>query len=110
MRQLILFFLIAAFANALFGAADQGFDTSGVPHAPATPEPAAPKDFLRPDGLISTDALSKLIALRDPKIVLIDARSEADYLAGHLPGARNLPSDSLQDPATAPYFMLSGEA
>ena len=91
-------------------ASDPGFDTSGAPRLTAANEPPAPKEFARPDGLISTDALAKLIAAKDLKLVLIDARNDQDYTLGHLPGARNLPSDALQDPAAAPYYMISAEA
>jgi thiosulfate/3-mercaptopyruvate sulfurtransferase len=91
-------------------AGDQGFDTSGAPRLTVANEPPAPREFARSDALISTDALARLIASKDPKLVLIDARNEQDYGVGHLPGARNLSSDSLQDPEAAPYYMPSAES
>jgi len=37
---------------------------------------------------------------RDPKVIVIDARSPKEYAAGHLPGAINLPGDQWRTPAS----------
>lgn len=102
---------IPAASSTLSAGEDKGFDTTGVPHTsvPAVNEPPAPKDFARADALMSTDALGKLLAAKDPKLVIIDARPDSDYVATHIFGARNIPSDPLQDPSAPPYFMPSVE-
>jgi thiosulfate/3-mercaptopyruvate sulfurtransferase len=90
-------------------AGDQGVDTATVPHATPVPEAQAPTEFVRADALIDTEALAKLIDSRDPKLVVIDARNEENYGAGHLPGARNIPSDSFQDPSNLPSYLANSE-
>lgn len=42
--------------------------------------------------------------------VLIDVRAEADYVAGHIPGAINIPFTALTDPATPIEGMLRPQA
>ena len=112
MRRITAFYLLlAAIPACVIAGEDKGFDTTGLPKATTTAtEAPAPKEYPRADALVSTENLAKLIAAKDPKLVLIDARNDVDYIAAHIPGARNLPSDSLQDPAAAPYFMISPEA
>jgi thiosulfate/3-mercaptopyruvate sulfurtransferase len=118
MIRLGVFYLVllaipaASFTTATLAGEDKGFDTTGVPRVSTTTatEPPAPKEFARPDALMSTDTLGKLLAAKDPKLVIIDARPDSDYIATHILGARNIPSDALQDPSAPPYFMPSVEA
>jgi thiosulfate/3-mercaptopyruvate sulfurtransferase len=78
---------------------------------PASPaEPPAPKEFLRPDGLVATPALAKELQKADGKLVVVDARSRTAFEAGHIAGAVNIESDALQDPERPPYFMPTPEA
>jgi thiosulfate/3-mercaptopyruvate sulfurtransferase len=73
------------------------------------PEPPAPKEFLRPTGLVSTEMLAKLIKDADPKFVIIDSRSRDAFDEGHITGARSLPSDPLQDPQAPPFYLVSAD-
>ncbi|MBI4199504.1 MAG: rhodanese-like domain-containing protein, partial [Chloroflexi bacterium] len=51
-------------------------------------------DYARPELVISTDELAKL--LTDPGVKILDARGADDYKAGHIPGAISLPSPRTQ--------------
>jgi thiosulfate/3-mercaptopyruvate sulfurtransferase len=48
--------------------------------------------------LITADALKARV--NDPKLLIIDVRSAAEYAAGHIPGAINLPGRQWRTPAT----------
>lgn len=50
------------------------------------------RSFVSPD---EVEALRQA----DPNLVILDVRPEKDYLAGHLPGAINLPGDQWRTPA-----------
>lgn len=52
---------------------------------PAYAEPIT--SFLRPDALITADELALLISTDAPNMVIITAASDAQYEAGHIPGA-----------------------
>lgn len=90
-------------------AGDQGVDPNVVPHTASVVEAAAPAEFARAEALVETDALAALIAARDPKLILIDARADDAYAAGHLRGARDIPSDSFQDPGNLPFYLAAAE-
>lgn len=75
----------------------------------AVPEPPAPKEFARKEALVEIEDLRKLIAARDRKLVIIDARNQEQYLEGHLPDARNIPSDTFQDTEHGPHYLASIE-
>lgn len=59
-----------------------------------------------PDGLgkdISTpEGLQKLIERKDPRFVIVDVRSPAEYAAGHIPTAINIPGGITADMAGPP--------
>ncbi|HEY3322385.1 MAG TPA: sulfurtransferase [Planctomycetota bacterium] len=73
------------------------------------PEPPAPKTFARAECLVSTDVLAERLQKKDPGLLIVDARAQEEYRSGHLPGARNIQSDLLQDAKSPPYFMPSAE-
>jgi rhodanese-related sulfurtransferase len=52
------------------------------------PPPAAP--------LISPEALVARQATGDPAMILLDVRTPEEYAAGHVPGAINVPHDTLE--------------
>lgn len=107
MRNLLGLLMLFPIAATSTQAGDQGVDPNVVPHAATGAEPAAPAEFPRAEALIETDALAKLIAVRDANLVVIDARGEETYAAGHISGARNIPSDPFQDPGNLPYFLAN---
>lgn len=51
-------------------------------------------DYARPELIISSDELAKL--LTNPEVRILDARGADDYKAGHVPGAISLPSPRTQ--------------
>ena len=52
---------------------------------------------------ISPDALADLVIKGDPTLQLIDVRPATDYTLFHLPGALNIPFDSLLSDTWRPY-------
>ena len=92
-------------ACSLISAADQGVDTNIVPRSSSVDESPAPKDYPRAGALVSTVMLAKWIETRTEKLVIVDARGDDDYAQGHLPQARNIPSDMLQNTQNPPYLM-----
>lgn len=64
-------------------------------HRPHT-EPAR-QAYLGRDDTDSITAEDVVERLGSPDIVLVDVRPEAEFAAGHLPGARNIPLDQLAD-------------
>ncbi|MCY3022135.1 MAG: rhodanese-like domain-containing protein [Planctomycetota bacterium] len=97
---------------AVFFAADALAAADGKTAPPPSPhltELPAPKEFARPDALVSTEALAKLLPGGRSKLVLIDARGRAAFNEGHVPGALNIESDTLQDPERPPYYMPTRE-
>jgi phage shock protein E len=73
--------------------------TLGLPAAAAEPQAkpdatpvAAPAPAATP---ISQSALLERLATPVPDLLVLDVRTPAEYAAGHLPGARNVPHDQL---------------
>lgn len=62
------------------------------------------KDIRTPEGL------RKLIERKDPRFVIVDVRSPAEYAAGHIPTAINIPggitADIKEAPAKDKYLVL----
>jgi len=52
--------------------------------------PAGYKGFPRGDALITVQELKQRIDTRDPKLVILAAQSDREYLPGHIPGARQV--------------------
>ena len=65
-----------------------------------TPVPAAPAAATEEGGVPALD-LAQAQALRDSGAPFLDARFPADYAAGHIPGARNIPPDMFADQVEA---------
>lgn len=67
-----------------------------------------------PDGLgqevRTPDGLQKVIERRDPRFVIVDVRSPAEYAAGHIPTAINIPggitTDMKDPPAKDKYIVV----
>jgi phage shock protein E len=76
---------IAMFAGALLA-------TAGVPDARAGDPVAAPVANAAP---VSQADLLERLERQDPDLVVLDVRSPAEFAAGHVPGARNIPHDLL---------------
>ena len=53
------------------------------------------RDVLVKEYVVTTDDLAHLLIQKDPSILLIDVRPEAEYKKYSLPGAINIPLDSL---------------
>jgi thiosulfate/3-mercaptopyruvate sulfurtransferase len=95
-------------ASALAGEPNEPPPAAPVPRA-MVQEPPAPEKFIRPQGLVSSETLWTLIRANDPKLVVIDARNRELYDQAHIPTARCVVSDQLQDTQAAPYFLASQE-
>ena len=65
-------------------------------------------DFSDPILLISAAGLEPLV--EDPGLRIVDARDSKEYQEGHLPGAVNLPANSLVDPESRIRGNLSSES
>lgn len=66
--------------------------------APAAPAPAAAPAAPAPKQARQTNAAGLKADLDAKKVpVLVDVRTSAEFAAGHVPGALNLPIDTLQD-------------
>jgi rhodanese-related sulfurtransferase len=59
---------------------------------PAPTTTAAPADAAKP---ISQEALKSRVAEKEPGLVVLDVRTPAEFAAGHVPGARNVPHDEI---------------
>src|SRR4051812_45106934 len=104
LRHRLPLLIVLAIVLAAYSVARAGEPTSPAPtaFAPLIVEPAAPKTFPRADALVSVTTLLDLFKQKELKLVLIDARNRDLYDQGHLPGARNIPSDPLQAPDAPP--------
>lgn len=60
--------------------------------------------MLRQDYVYSADELADLLIQKDPSIQLIDVRTAKEYTAYSLPGAINIPMDSLLSPSWGGYL------
>ena len=80
---------------------------------PFSAPPWAQSDTL-PDGLSesirSPEGLRSLIERKDPRFVIVDVRPPAEYAAGHIPTAVNIPGGNTVEIATPPakdkYLVL----
>jgi thiosulfate/3-mercaptopyruvate sulfurtransferase len=59
-----------------------------------------PVEELKWQSFVGVEAVQQ--AAKDPNTILIDARKPAEYAKGHIPGAINLPGESLRTPSTKP--------
>ncbi|MBN2637752.1 MAG: rhodanese-like domain-containing protein [Bacteroidales bacterium] len=65
-------------------------------------------DVLQPTRFVSTDLVAKRIIEKDPSQLLIDVRSASQFESFSLPGAINVPFDSLKTSAAMAYFGNPG--
>ena len=56
------------------------------------------------NNILTTDAVADMLVKKDPSLVLIDVRSKADFDQFHLPGAINVPVNSILSDEYAGYF------
>jgi thiosulfate/3-mercaptopyruvate sulfurtransferase len=66
-----------------------------------------PEGFADPILLINTDIMETL--LDDPNVRIIDARNPVEFKKGHIPGAVNMPTSSLEDAGSRIKGKLSGD-
>lgn len=65
-------------------------------------------DIMQPSRYVTTDQVARIIIGNDPTLQLVDLRSEEEYSAYSLPGAINIPFDSLLLESSADYFKIEG--
>ncbi len=78
---------------------------TGPPHATPAPQPYAGK----PDESAIATLDEVKAALEDPDVVLVDARSPAEYAAGHIPGAINVEFTQNAEPGQPRYWKGASE-
>ncbi|MER3439002.1 MAG: hypothetical protein C4346_16220 [Chloroflexota bacterium] len=78
---------------------------TGPAHAPPAPHPYAGK----PDESAIATLDEVKAALDDPDVVLVDARSPAEYAAGHIPGAINVEFTQNAEPGQPRYWKRASE-
>ncbi|MBN2614496.1 MAG: rhodanese-like domain-containing protein [Bacteroidales bacterium] len=65
-------------------------------------------DVLQPTRYVTTDQVAKRLIEKDPSLMLIDVRPAAEYTQFTLPGALNVPLDSLYTSAALANFGIPG--
>ncbi|WP_167617662.1 rhodanese-like domain-containing protein [Maribellus sediminis] len=66
------------------------------------------EEMIQPTRYVSTDQVAKMLIQGDPSLMLIDVRSEDDYSYYTLPGAVNIPLDSLLVNGNLSYLGMPG--
>lgn len=66
------------------------------------------REIIQPTRYVGTDQIARMIIKKDPSLMLVDVRSEDEYLEFSLPGAINVPLDSLINPDNLSYFGIPG--
>lgn len=66
------------------------------------------QEIIQPTRYITTDQVAKMIIQGDPSLMLIDVRSEDEYESYTLPGALNIPLDSLLADGNLSYLGIPG--
>jgi len=67
----------------------------------------SPKELIYQTSLnhyVTTDEVAKLIITKDPSVLFIDVRTPEEYATFSLPGALNIPYDSILNPSNFVYF------
>jgi len=76
------------------------------------PEETAPEqllwDIIRPNRYVTTDQVAKRIIQGDPSLEIVDVRNKDEYSRFSLPGAINIPLDSLLNKNNLLYFGVPG--
>jgi rhodanese-related sulfurtransferase len=65
-------------------------------------------EIIQPTRYVSSDQVAKMIIQKDPSLEIIDVRSEEEYNMFSLPGAFNIPLDSLLSSSNLAYFGIQG--
>jgi rhodanese-related sulfurtransferase len=78
------------------------------PAKPETKPEALLLEIIQPTRFVTTDQVARMIIQKDPSLELIDVRSPREFAAFSLPGAINIPIDSIQAPSNDNYFGISG--
>ena len=65
-------------------------------------------ELVQPTRYVTTDQVAKLIIAKDPSLMLMDVRDEKSYDNYSLPGAINLPIDSLMSKSYLSYLGIPG--
>ena len=65
-------------------------------------------ELVQPTRYVSTDQIAKLIISKDPSLMLIDVRDEDSFNEYSIPGAVNLPIDSLMSNDYQGYLGIPG--
>jgi phage shock protein E len=89
-----------AILSSLICAALAGAGTALAADPPAAPAPAPAAASASTATPISQADLLARLERKDPDLVVLDVRTAAEFDAGHVPGARNVPHDQL--PAKLP--------
>lgn len=66
------------------------------------------QEIIQPTRYVTTDQVAKMIIQGDPSLMLIDVRSEDEYESYTLPGAINIPLESLLAEGNLDYFGIPG--
>lgn len=65
-------------------------------------------ELIQPTRYVSTDQVAKMIISNDPSLEIIDVRSPEEFQQYSLPGAINIPIDSLVASNSLMYFGIPG--
>lgn len=65
-------------------------------------------EIIQPTRYVTTDQVAKMIIQKDPSLEIIDVRSEKEYNEFSLPGAFNVPLDSILSSSNLGYFGIKG--
>ncbi len=96
---LAVFMLVLAFGTMFFKETNRPKET---------PPEQLLWDIVRPNRYVSTDQVAKMIIQHDPSLEIIDVRNEDEYNKFSLPGAINIPLDSLLNKNNLLYFGVPG--
>ncbi|HEY9114193.1 MAG TPA: rhodanese-like domain-containing protein [Bacteroidales bacterium] len=65
-------------------------------------------DIMQPTRYVSTDQVAQMIIEGDPTLLLVDVRANDEFAAFSLPGALNIPLDSLLTESSNDYLKIEG--
>jgi len=78
------------------------------PTKPETPPETLLWEIIQPTRYVSTDQVARMIIQKDPSLEIIDVRSPKEFSQFTLPGAINVPPDSLITETGSEYFGIPG--
>jgi sulfur-carrier protein adenylyltransferase/sulfurtransferase len=65
-------------------------------------------EIIQPTRYVTTDQVAKMIIQQDPSLEMVDVRSAEEYNKFSLPGALNVPLDSILSSSSMVYFGIPG--